>query len=160
MEQTEVTLRPATRADRTTIKALVRSEALNPLGLKWQQFVVAEVDNEIVGCAQVRIHRGQIREFASLMVLRPWRNKGIARLLVNHFLQAHPAPLWLMCANRLVPFYEQFGFQNCLEPKRMPRRFRLIFRLSRLLGRQEIPLAIMTHIPDLQKYYLINERLG
>ena len=141
----EIILRPATQSDDATIKSLVRSEQLNPFGLKWQQFVVAESAGEIVGCAQVKQHRGGVREFASLMVLPSWRKRGVAGQLINHFLRNSPPPLWLMCGSRLVPFYEQYGFQNCQDAAVMPGRFRRIYKISRFFARGDDYVAIMRH---------------
>jgi N-acetylglutamate synthase-like GNAT family acetyltransferase len=135
-------LRPARAADSPAIRALVRSERLNPFGLHWRRFVVAEAAGAIVACAQVKHHRGG-REFASLVVAPDWRGRGLAAALINHFVARETGPLWLMCAARLMPFYEQFGFRPVISPATMPPFFRYLYFVSRLFGKPHQHLAIM-----------------
>jgi N-acetylglutamate synthase-like GNAT family acetyltransferase len=129
-------LRPAAQADQSTIKAIIRANRLNPLGLKWSQFILAETaDHQIIGCGQVKPHRDGSRELASIAVIPPWRNQGIATAIINRLLTAHTPPLWLTCESRLVPFYEKFGFVQLSDPARMPPYFRRLAHLSRLWQR-------------------------
>ncbi|MCB0011724.1 MAG: GNAT family N-acetyltransferase [Anaerolineales bacterium] len=135
-------LRPAQATDEPAIRALVRSERLNPFGLRWQRFVVAEAAGTVVGCAQVKPHRGG-KEFASLVVAPGWRGCGLAAALIHHFVAQTRGPLWLMCAARLMPFYEPFGFRPAMSPSTMPLFFRSLFFVSRLFGKPHQHLAIM-----------------
>jgi N-acetylglutamate synthase-like GNAT family acetyltransferase len=129
-------LRPANQADQAAIKAIIYANWLNPLGLKWSQFILAETaHNQIIGCGQVKPHRDGSRELASIAVIPSWRNQGIAAAIINQLLAAHSPPLWLTCESRLVPFYEKFGFAQISDPARMPPYFRRLARLSRLWQR-------------------------
>lgn len=140
-----VEIRAATHADAARIKIMVRAERLNPLGLDWQRFYVAEGAGEVVACVQTKPH-GNVRELASLVVECRWRGLGIGLSLVA-FLQAEAGPpLWLMCRTTLVPFYEQCGFEEVAAPREMPRYFAAIcaiFNLSAVFRLASSSLAIM-----------------
>ena len=47
-------LRRATAADQPQIDALIRTVGINPMGLKWPRFVVADEGGRIVGAGQVK----------------------------------------------------------------------------------------------------------
>jgi amino-acid N-acetyltransferase len=146
-----VTLRPAGAEDAAAIKALVHGARLNPFGLSWQRFTVAvDARGRIVGCVQLKRHRGGSRELASLVVARPWRGRGIGRALIRHTKRKAGLPLWLMCAGRLAPFYRRFGFRQVTQAGAMPHYFAAIYLLFRLFGRfarRERRLAVMVWRP-------------
>ena len=142
-------LRLATQADQATIKAIIRANRLNPLGLKWSQFILAETaESEIIGCGQVKPHRDGSRELASIAVTPEWRNRGIATALINHLLAAHQPPLWLTCESKLTRFYHKFGFIEIQDSAQMPPYFRRLARLARLflrLAPSDSHLAVMLY---------------
>ena len=130
---TTFTLRPANSADFPAIKTLVHNAHLNPTGLKWPRFVVAENDlGEVIGCGQIKPHRDGSFELASLVVAENYRGQGIARSLVAHLLDNHEGNIYLMCRSSLGEFYRKLGFVPVLEPK-MPPYFRRISRLASLV---------------------------
>lgn len=141
------TIRPATGADFSEIKRLVRSERLNPLGLKWRRFLIAEDQNgHMLGCVQVKTHGGGAKELASLAVVSAWRGRGVARALVESVQECSNSPLWLTCRSGLIPFYSRFGFGEIRDPAQMPPYFRLarIFgKLLHFVGDIEGYLAVM-----------------
>ncbi len=47
-------VRPAVAADEAGVRRLMRGERVNPFGIDWRNFVVAEAAGEVVGCAQLR----------------------------------------------------------------------------------------------------------
>ena len=53
-----ITLRPAAAADQPRIVAIIREADINPMDLKWKNFVLAVDDamGEIVGMGQIKIH--------------------------------------------------------------------------------------------------------
>ena len=56
--QSAVTYRPAQASDEAAIKALIRAVNINPIGLKWQRFMVAVDENgRLIGCGQIKPHR-------------------------------------------------------------------------------------------------------
>jgi amino-acid N-acetyltransferase len=127
-------LRPARADDFPAIRSLIRAVRINPTGLDWQRFVVAETnDGLLVGCGQVKPHRGGTLELASIAVEQDFRHQGVARALVEDLLAHYPRPLYLMCRSNLGPFYERFGFQVVL-PEQMPQYFRRIQNLAGIFG--------------------------
>jgi N-acetylglutamate synthase-like GNAT family acetyltransferase len=127
------TLRPANSADFPTIKNLVRSAQINPTGLKWPRFVVAENDlGEVIGCGQIKPHRDGSFELASLVVAENYQGQGIARSLVAHLTSNNQGKLYLMCRSSLGEFYQKLGFTPVSEPQ-MPPYFRRISRLASLV---------------------------
>ena len=91
-------LRPATEAEQNIILKLVIAGGINPTGLDWQRFVIAQDDaGEVIGCAQLKPHRDGSMELASLVVVEERQGEGIARALIEHLLGQHPGTLYLMC---------------------------------------------------------------
>ncbi|MGD2155650.1 MAG: GNAT family N-acetyltransferase [Anaerolineales bacterium] len=133
MSAKEFILRRASQDDETAIKALVRSARINPTGLDWERFLVAESpQGEVIGCVQVKPHRDGSRELASLVVAPDWRGQGVARALIERFLGEHPGEIYLMCRSSLGPLYEKFGFRAITEAE-MPKYFQRIKRLTRIM---------------------------
>ena len=129
------TLRPAVEEDLTAIRALVKEGRINPTGMKWTRFVVAETaGGEVIGCGQVKPHRDGSIELASLVVTASWRGSGVARAMIEYLVAAHPQDLYLMCRSSLGVFYERFGFQPVPEAE-LPTYFR---RISRFAGLAEV----------------------
>lgn len=147
-------LRAATAADQKAIKALIRAARINPLGIDWRRFVVAvDAQGALLGCGQVKLHRDGSRELASIAVARAWRKQGVARTIIHYLLQTHPAPLWLTCLSRLIPFYAQFGFREVTDAAQMPPYFRRVYRLYNLFARGQRPegyLAVMVRALNLR----------
>ncbi len=124
-------LQPATAADANTIRRIIYLVQNNPLALDWHRFILA-VDRagRIIGCGQVKPHADGTLELASLSVLPEWRNRGVARAIIEHLLEQNPGRLYLTCQTRLEPLYQKFGFQT-IDFSEMPPYFR---RISRLVG--------------------------
>jgi len=106
-----VAIRKAGREDRFVIKARVYRACLNPIGLDWRRFVVAEADGRIIGFRQVRILRDGTREVASGVVLPTFRRRGVGRRLMESLLERESGPLYLMCDGKWAHYYREFGFQ-------------------------------------------------
>lgn len=147
IQQPPFKLRAAKKADQPTIKQMVREARLNPLGLKWERFTVAVTESDrVIGCVQLKPHRGGVLELASLVVVKEWRRKGVARRLIEHLKKTAGPPIWLMCGSRLTEFYEPFGFRRVSLGEPMPGYYRWILRMTFILNRISLPgmtLAIM-----------------
>ena len=127
----QYSLRPATADDERLIKGFVREADLNPLDLDWRRFTVAENGaGEVVAIGQIKTHRDGSSELASIVVRPDHRGQGLARAVIERLMASHSDDLYLMCAARLGPLYEKFGFRAVEEPE-MPRYFR---RLNKLAG--------------------------
>jgi N-acetylglutamate synthase-like GNAT family acetyltransferase len=141
----DFSLRPATKQDFRTIKTLINRARLNPTGLAWERFWLAEAAGEIIGCCQVRPHKDGSRELASLVVRDDWRGQGVARTLIEHFLVSEPGPLHLTCRTDLGPFYEKFGFRTT-EVEEMPTYFKRVYRFinaGKLVGLENLRILVM-----------------
>lgn len=129
------TLRPATEDDVKIIKHLVRIGQINPTGLHWKRFILAETpEGEVIGCGQVKSHRDGSNELASIVVHPDWRGRGAAREIIEHLHREYPGELYLMCRADMGPMYEKFGYR-ALSPEEMPPYFRRIVRMLGFLGR-------------------------
>ncbi|MEZ4594343.1 MAG: GNAT family N-acetyltransferase [Chloroflexota bacterium] len=147
--ETTITYRPAQASDEAAIKSLIRAVNINPIGLKWSRFLVAVDENgRLIGCGQIKPHRDGSRELASIAVQKAYRRQGIAGEIIQRLLAEEQPPVWLTCMDKLVPFYEQFGFVEVKngDGRSLPLYFRLatlffkpIQKLSRIPG----TLAVM-----------------
>ena len=130
----EYSLRLATASDAPVIRALVRKARINPIGLDWRRFVLAEArSGQVIGCGQIKPHGDGTRELASIAVVPDWRGRGVARAIIEHLVALEPGPLYLTCRRRLGPFYEKFGFRT-LWLEEMPPYFRRLAHLAQTLG--------------------------
>lgn len=127
-------LRKARAPDAPRIRALIRAVRINPLGLDWQRFVIAEsLDGEFLGCGQIKPHGDGVDELASIAVWPEHRRNGVARAIVEYLLSEHPAKLYLMCAEPTCPMYEKFGFR-ALSRGEMPPYFARMTQLASLMN--------------------------
>ena len=107
-----VIIRPAKQEDQKTIVGFIRQARINSRNLHWEHFLVAEQDGQVVGIRQVRIHSTGTREVGSGFVLPEHRRKGISAQLMNETLSREEGTLYLMCRDKWMPYYEQFGFRQ------------------------------------------------
>ena len=123
------TLRKASESDFAFIKQLVKDSNINPFGLSWERFIVAESAGEFVGCGQLKPHGDGSVELASLAVLPKYRGQGVAVLLINHLIATGPRPLYLTCRSELRSFYEKYNFR-VLATDEMTPYFRRLYRFA------------------------------
>jgi N-acetylglutamate synthase-like GNAT family acetyltransferase len=123
-ENMSITLRPATQADQPVITHIVRAAHINPTGLAWQRFLVADEDGHIVAVGQVKPHLDGSRELALIATLPEKQGQGLARMVIGALLARERRELYLMCRAPLVRFYERFGFHRAI-PTELPPVFRL-----------------------------------
>ena len=128
---TGYTLRQARKEDFDSIKGLIHSAGINPLGLDWRRFVVAvDAQDQVIATGQIKPHGRDIHELASIAVVPDHQGKGVARTIIEHLLEDSPRPLYLTCRSRLEPLYEKFGFYT-IPYEEMPRYYQ---RISKLVG--------------------------
>src|SRR5678815_3334267 len=94
------------------IRDRIHAARLNPRGLDWQRFLVAEADGRIVGIRQVKQHAGGTREVGSGYVLPDYRRQGISKALMDTLLSREAGTLYTLVDAKWIPYYEQFGFQR------------------------------------------------
>ena len=105
-------IRPAIKEDRFKIRSLVYRAFLNPTSLNWRRFWVAEIEKEIVGVRQIKLHNDGTQEVASGVVNSNYRHQGISRLLMTGLLKGERGTLYLMCDEKWTNYYNQFGFER------------------------------------------------
>jgi N-acetylglutamate synthase-like GNAT family acetyltransferase len=132
----EFTLRPAVSDDFPAIRSLINAVHINPTGLDWRRFLVAiSLQNELLGCGQIKPHADGSSELASIAVDERARGNGIARGIIAALLAKEATrPLYLMCRARLELFYLKFEFR-VIPSDEMPPYFRRINQLARLFNR-------------------------
>jgi N-acetylglutamate synthase-like GNAT family acetyltransferase len=133
-------LRQAVENDDSRIRNLIHRVGINPLGLDWRRFLIAETDDGIfIGCGQLKPHADGSLEMASLAVEEKYRGRGVARAIIQRLLVESPRPLYLMCRPELGPLYEKFGFQavdSSILPPYFRRIRRVIHAVVSLAGRE------------------------
>lgn len=128
-------LRPASREDFPAIRSLIHSVHINPFGLNWQRFIVAEaMGGGLIGCGQIKTHADGSHELASIAVVPAWQGNGVARAIIEKLLDSHQGTLYLTCRSHLRVFYEKFGFIDAPDND-LPPYFKRIRSLVRYLAR-------------------------
>ena len=137
-----ITLRPARAEDQATIRTIVRAAGINPFGLDWPHFIVAEDDGQIVAIGQIKPHGDGSRELASIATIPARQRQGLGSAIVRRLLVNTVPPLYLMCAAHNETFYLPFGFRR-VEPEAMPPYFRRYHRLMNVFAGEQPRLVIM-----------------
>ena len=128
-----VILRPATAADQPAINALIKLVDINPMDLKWPNFLLAvdDASGQVVASGQIKPHGDGTHELASIATHPDYQHRGLATQIINRLLAGHPDTLWLMCLTKMGPFYERFGFQ-AVTPRNYSRYFKRMAALAKL----------------------------
>jgi len=128
-----VVIRPATAADQAAITRIVRDANINPWGLGWRRFLVADELGQVVGTGQIKPHGDGSRELASIAVIPRRRGHGVGGSIIRALLAREAGPLHLLCRRGLEAYYARFGFRRLAE-REMPPYFRRIAFLARMLA--------------------------
>ena len=121
-DASEVKLREATPNDVEGMHALLESFAQQGLLLpraveevyrNFREFVVAEHDGRIVGCAGLRLYSATLGEIVGLAVSEESHGRGVGRLIIERLLkQANELGLLQVIALTLqAGFFYKLGFQ-------------------------------------------------
>lgn len=142
-----ISLRPATAADQARIQAIIREADINPMDLKWPNFVLAVDDatGEIVGTGQIKQHGDGSRELASIAVVPSYQKQGLSRRIIEHLLSTSTGTLYLTCRDVMVPLYLKFGFRRIERAEMPPYFWRLswVAALFLTLSRSKMQMAVM-----------------
>ena len=131
----ELKIRKAIRSDQSEILKLVRSENLNPINLRWENFLLGETEqNRIIAIVQLKKHKDGSKELASLVVQPENRGQGYAGKLIKALISGCDETIYLMCRSGLGPFYQQYGFEP-ITREEMPVYFKRIHTLFGLMKR-------------------------
>jgi amino-acid N-acetyltransferase len=111
---TEILIRRARKSDLLAIQKLLSTYFLDMEELEPEDFVLAEVDGKITGCAALiksEFQSNNFLEIHSIAVHPNFRGKGIGTRLIKHLLtniDDHPYDLYVRTT---VPgFFEKLGF--------------------------------------------------
>lgn len=144
-----VTLRPARDADAAAIRAIIRRARLNPLGLRWRRFLVADAQGRVVGTGQIKPHGDGSRELASIAVVPDFQRRGIAHQIITALLAGEAGALYLTCQDRMEGFYARYGFRRigraAMTPyfRRLARAAALIIGVGRLFAPDTPAMIVM-----------------
>jgi N-acetylglutamate synthase-like GNAT family acetyltransferase len=142
-------IRPAIKDDQKIIRAMVRGARLNPTGLDWKNFRMADDEQgQIIACGQLKIHKDGVRELASIVVREDQRGNGLGKRMIHELTDEADLPVWLMCRSALAPLYQRFGFIETLDDEQMPHYFR---RMKRLVGAFEMFARTGEHLAVMLK---------
>lgn len=131
----EFLIRAATAADQETIRALIAQARINPMGLHWPNFLLAQAaDGSVIGAGQVKPHRDGSRELASIATLPGRQRGGVATALIRELIRREQGVLYLYCATRNKEFYPRFGFYEVSAPD-LPPEIRRIVQVGQFLAR-------------------------
>lgn len=146
-----ITLRAATAADQPAINRIIREAGINPMGVKWPNFVLAVDDaaGQIVGTGQIKPHGDGSRELASIATVPEYQRQGIAHRIIERLLAESTGVLYLTCVDNMGPFYVQFGFREIDGPELTPyfRRLKKMASAFMFLDRHERRLLVMKREP-------------
>lgn len=107
----DIQIRQAVESDQRTIRRMIRAAQLDPSGLHWSHFLIAEHEGRTVGIGQIRPYP-RCRELGSLLVVPDYRQRGVGTLLVNALLANEAGDLYLECASHNEAYYTRFGFKS------------------------------------------------
>lgn len=140
-------LRPAIVHDEMFIRALIRREHLDPFNVHWQNFLVAEANDQIIGIGQVKPFPGA-RELGSLAVVPEYRRSGVGGAIIHALVARESGPLVLFCLAFRERYYAKFGFRRAMlhdVPGSLKAKYILGLVFTRLFRER---LIVMVRPPD------------
>lgn len=133
----EFNIRPAVEADFPLIKKLVNDSHINPLGLNWNRFLIAEINGQFAGCGQIKPHFDGTMELASIATVPEMRGHGISSAIIRNLIRNASRPIYLICRGPLGVFYEKFGFR-VLDMHELPEYYRRLNLLAGFLNKTRL----------------------
>lgn len=103
-----IIIREAKESEFSSIKKHIHHFDLDNRALHYNQFVVATINEKIIGFGRIRKHN-DCDEFCSLGVLNEYRNLGVAKLLIEARVKLATQPIYMCC---IIPHYfKKMGFE-------------------------------------------------
>lgn len=116
----EIKLRCANKEDIKIISTLIKNYHLDDNNLNSNDFIIAEINNEIVGFGRIRDYEEFI-ELASVGVIEKYRNCGIGKLLIESLLSKNNVDeIWI--TTKISEFFRKFGFKKSYTPPEKIRK--------------------------------------
>lgn len=111
---TEILIRKARKSDLLAIQRLLSTYFLDMEGLEPENFILAEIDGKIMGCAALiksAFHGKDFLEIHSIAVHPNFRGKGIGTRLIKHLLTTIEDPGCDLYVRTTAPvFFEKLNF--------------------------------------------------
>ncbi len=109
-----------------------------------ETLAVAEWNEQKAGLGRLVTIDDNILELGGMYVFEEFRNKGVAREIVNFLLQCALPSQTIFCIpfEHLTPFYKQFGFDPCANTEMVPRELFEKFRWCKETYNQATTLLV------------------
>lgn len=98
------------------------------MNVHWENFLVAEEDNRIIGIGQVKPYRNA-RELGSLVVMNRRREQGVGAAIIKALIARESGPLFLFCLQFREPYYAKFGFRRAFM-RDLPRSLKFKYAIG------------------------------
>lgn len=112
----EILIRKAKKSDLLAIQRLLSTYFLDMEELKPENFILAEIDGKITGCAALIKSESQGKDFLeihSIAVHPNFRGKGIGTRLIKHLLTTIGDPAFDLYVRTIAPgFFEKLDFKK------------------------------------------------
>lgn len=113
MKLAQVEISPCTEEDFELVKQGIQEMCLDARSLHHSEFVVAKVDDRVVGFGRIRNY-DECDELCSLGVFEKYRNQGVGkrilRRLIQHFFSTRNKPLYVVTV--IPQYFQKFGFEK------------------------------------------------
>lgn len=111
----QIFIRKAEKSDLLAIQKLLSTYFLDMEELKPENFILAEIEGEVKGCAALVRARSEEKEFLeihSIAVHPNYKGKGIGRKLIKYILESINDSTCELYVKTTVPlFFEKMGFK-------------------------------------------------
>ena len=111
MSELDISIRRATENDSPIIKQMVKQARLDLTSLKWKNFLIAEVEGDIVGIGQIK-QLPNCEELGSLVTKKTYRGKGVGEKLIASLEARAGRPLYLLCESKMEAYYQRFDYET------------------------------------------------
>jgi len=128
-----IVIRRAREADQEGLAALMKGERVRPYDRRWQNFLVAEQDQRLVGAIQLRSHRDGSLEMGSLVVAPHIRGGRLAVRLIDTLMKSQTGRVFAITRRTRAAFFARLGFER-VPMWRAPVHVSLQFALGQLAG--------------------------